>query len=347
MRIAQRTVTRNYLKRLNNNRGKMAESERRIDTGMMFERLSENVSDGTRALKIQQQRIRAMQQKESVGAARDKMETAWTNMNSIDGILQTVQEKTLKAMQTDSDVKPEVLDQELGKLQEELVQFANAQYADQYLFGGVNNGMEPFKVGEDGRLTYNSVPMDDIYKDPDDGRYYADIPGNTPEKTLIARDESSYIDIGLGLRIENGIVDPTSAFEMNFSGADLLGVGKSKNADGQEITNNVYNIITDIRSHLVPDYDAEALRPLFTQLVERNNAMRLNTTDVDTKAKFLEATEARLTKEIDALETRESALISTNDGEEAMRMKTNEYVWMATLQMGATVLPTSLMDFMR
>lgn len=342
MRVAQRTVTRNYLERLNTNMGKMAESQRRISTGMLFEKLSDNVSDGTRALKIQQQRIRATQQKESVEAARNKMEVAWQNMNSIDSILQTAQEKTLRAMSEDSDIKPEVLDQELAKLQEELLQFANAQYADQYLFGGTNNQSAPFGVGEDGRITYNGVPMDEIYKDPDDGKYYTD----NPDKTLVAQNESSYIDIGLGLRIENGIIDPTSAFEINFSGADLLGVGTTEK-DGKTYSNNVYNIIADIRSNLVPEYNVEALGELHTVLVEQNNQMRMNTTDVDTKAKFLETTENRLTAEIDNLSEAESALISTNDGEEAINQKMNYYVWMATLQIGSMVLPTSLMDFMR
>ena len=42
----------------------------------------------------------------------------------------------------------------------------------------------------------------------------------------------------------------------------------------------------------------------------------------------------------------ETDLISSDPAEEAMKMKDCEYSWLAILQLGSKVLPSSLLDFM-
>lgn len=61
MRVAQRTISRNYLRTLNGALSKRAESFERGSTGLKFATLSENVSDGTRAMHVQEQRYQATQ----------------------------------------------------------------------------------------------------------------------------------------------------------------------------------------------------------------------------------------------------------------------------------------------
>ena len=39
--------------------------------------------------------------------------------------------------------------------------------------------------------------------------------------------------------------------------------------------------------------------------------------------------------------------ISSNPADEAIKLKECEYVWMAVLQLGSQILPSSLLDFMQ
>ena len=56
MRVAQRMISRNYMRTLNNTLSKRAQSLERGDSGLKFNKLSDNVSDGSRAMKIQEER---------------------------------------------------------------------------------------------------------------------------------------------------------------------------------------------------------------------------------------------------------------------------------------------------
>ncbi len=74
--------------------------------------------------------------------------------------------------------------------------------------------------------------------------------------------------------------------------------------------------------------------------------MRLSRLDLDTRAGFLNQLETRLESDITTLTESESNLVSADPAEEAIKLKESEYTWMAVLQLGAKLLPTSLLDFL-
>ena len=62
MRVAQRTISRNYMKTLNTSLSKRADSLERGSSGLKFAKLSDNVADGSRAMHIQEERYKATKQ---------------------------------------------------------------------------------------------------------------------------------------------------------------------------------------------------------------------------------------------------------------------------------------------
>ena len=84
MRVAQRMVTRNYMYSLNSNLSKQAESLRKGTTGLKFEKLSQNVADGSRAMRVQEERIRSEQQLRNVEAIQLEFNSVDSNLDSID-----------------------------------------------------------------------------------------------------------------------------------------------------------------------------------------------------------------------------------------------------------------------
>ena len=351
MRVAQRTISRNYLRTLNGALSKRAESFERGTTGLKFTTLSENVSDGTRAMHVQEQRYQANQYLDNTNNLLYEMNSVDSNLKSLQSILQTAQEKVLKGMsESGGQDGRDVLAKEISKLKEELLQFANAQFGGKYLFGGTNNSTAPFTVDENtGKLMYNGIEVEGIHKEDGEYFYYPD-PNNPDPATRIPipKDDPIYADIGLGYRYDNNMVaDPRTAFEVSFSGLDLIGFGTAAGDKGTQVSGNLYDLLTDIEKSLTPDLKKEELDDQYAQLVKLTDQVGICRTDLGTRMNFLERNADRLKNDIGNLTEKESGLVSSNPADEAIKLKECEYVWMAVLQLGSQILPSSLLDFMR
>lgn len=352
MRVAQRMISRNYMKTLNTSLSKQAKSLERGSTGLKFNKLSDNVADGSRAMQLQEERYKSSQQLSNAEDLYSEMKSVDSNMESIHSILQSIQEKSLEGMsESYGQTKRDVLAAAIGKNKEEILQFVNAQYSGKYLFSGTNNSTQPFTVNEDnGKLQFNGIDVEQIYRDPTDGKYYYDDPANTPPKTQVPNSDEIFADIGLGLKISEDVqADPRTAFQVSFSGLTLLGYGEPiTGKDGtQNVPSNAFDLLTQIQNALSPALNKTAMDDLHRQLVVLTDKMGMARTDLGTRMNFLDQMQTRLKSDIDNMTELESNLISADPANEAKKMKECEYAWLAVMQLGSKVLPSSLLDFMR
>lgn len=342
MRIAQRMVSRNYLNSLNTTMSKRADILSRGTTGLKFDRLSDNVADGIRAMRTQETRMQTEAQLDTVESILLEYNSVDSNLDSIDSVLRSMQEKVLKAMNDPTgNVSREVLAGEIISARDQILQFVNTKFGDTYLFGEQNNAGAAVSFDSTGKLTFNGVAVDSIYKD--NGAYYYDDPSNTPPKTLVPDSGSVYLDIGLGLKMNNGEPDPRTAFKYSFSALDVMGFG-APDANGDP--NNVYDCMTKL-ADAVKSGDHEAMSSLHTKFVGLNDEMRMVRTDLGTRMNFLDRTKDRLTQDIDNLSAMESQLISSDIATDSIDMKNTEYTWLAVLQLGSKIIPSSLLDYLR
>lgn len=350
MRIAQRMVSRNYMKSLNTSLSNRAESLKRGSDGLAFFKLSDNVADGSRAMHIQEERYQSTQQLSNVEELMSELNSVDSNMAAIHSVLQSVQEKTLMALSDNyGDDKREVLAKEIGKLKEQLYQFANSQFSGKYLFSGTNNSSQPFNIADDGRLTFNGVRIEDIFKDTDGKYYHLTDPNDPNSKEEVKNSGNVYADIGLGLKISAEMQpDPRTAFQVSFSGLELLGFGAStKGKNGTDVPSNAYDLLTDLENAIKPPFDRNKAEDLQRQLIKATDNVGMARTDMGTRYNFLDKIKTQLEADIDNMSETESKLISSDPAEEAIKMKNCEYVWMAVLQLGSKILPSSLLDYLR
>ena len=347
MRVAQRMISRNYMRTLNTSLSKRAESLERGTSGLKFSKLSDNVADGTRAMHLQETRYQSTQQLDNVENLLSEMNAVDSNMDSIHSVMQSIQDKTLMAMSENyGPDKRAVLSKEIANLKDQILQFANSQFSGKYLFGGTNNSSQPFTVNPDsGKLQFNGVEVESIYKE--DGKYYYDDP--VDGKTLVPNSGDVYADIGLGLKISDDMeADPRTAFQVSFSGLEMLGFGAPiTGKDGTQVASNAYDMLTQLENAIAPDFDKTAVDDLHRQLVSLTDQVGMSRTDLGTRMNFLERVQTRLKADIDNMSEMESKLVSSDPAEEAIKMKECEYVWMAALQLGSQILPSSLLDYMR
>ena len=156
-------------------------------------------------------------------------------------------------------------------------------------------------------------------------------------------DEAVYMDIGLGIRMKESQVEDDTGFLVSFSGLDIMGFGT--NAENG-LTNNIYNILLDAENNL-RTYDHDKLQSIKTHLDTVNDDFRANLTNIGSRTKFLDTMQSRLEGNVTNYKTRINNLMGTDDSEAAISQTMNEYVLKAVIQMGARIIPVSLMDFIR
>lgn len=344
MRITNNAMTRNYLTNLNNNLSLLNQSGTRLQTGREFTKMSDNVSDGTRALNVRTQMYKNEQIQRNVKKSGESLNVAESNMMSIEGVLNSVHEQTIKALNGTNESASNIFSINFDSLKNQVVEFANCKYNDAYILGGTNNQSVPFEI-KDGNLLYNGVNVNEIVKA--DGVFSAN-----GEK--VPYSDNVYMDIGIGLSVKNGVVDPRSAFNMSVSGLDALGYGTTDitylDANGNELSaeipNNAYELLDEM-SKCLDEKDYDKLSALNGHLRKTVDNLVTEIADVGVRTNYLDNHAGRLEDEEFYMTEIQNDLEYIKDTDELINQKNLEYSWLLTLQYGGKVIPQSLMDYMK
>ena len=312
------------------------------------------MSAGSRVLRARSEKYKVEKQLDNVKSINEEMTSMETAMTSIEDILLEIHPMVSKAKTlTSGESGRNALANEIKAMREEILQFANTKYGKRFVFGGTNASQAPFTTDNNGKLLYNGVAVDSI-KQAADGTYYyeAEESGVTVKKE-IPMDGDVYLDIGLGIKVHEGSVNPTTGaetmpnvdpdtgFKLSFSGLELLGFGV--NSEG--VSNNIFNVLTEIENN-IRNFNEEELEKYDNQFVALSDTFRANLTNIGAKTNFLDTMQTRLQQTADSYTSRISTLMGTNDAEESTHLTMNDYVLKAVLQMGSQILPVSLMDFL-
>jgi flagellin-like hook-associated protein FlgL len=341
MRVVDRSTARNYMKYLNKARSDYASTNEKIASGKRFDKISQDVIAGTKVLRVRTDLCKAETQLGNIKSAQEELRTTELAMTAINNILTSASaEKINAALSEDKgEVGRIAIANEIEAMRNEILQYANTKYSSRYVFGGSNSSYTaPFSINSDGKLLYNGINVDLIQQDIDGSLYYM----NAGVKTKISLDTDVYLDIGLGIKLQGTAVDPNTGFKISYSGLELLGFGR--NSEG--ISNNIFNVLTEIENN-IRNYDFEKLNNLHSHFRTLCDSFRANLTDIGAKTKHLDTMEERLNNSIDSYMSRINTLMGIDDAEEVMNQSMNEYVLKAVIQMGAKLLPVTLMDFLR
>ena len=374
MRVAQRTISRNYLSSLNNTLSRRADILARSESGLRFDKLSEDVAAGARAMDTQESRYAALQQKSTAEALEKELDSAWKMLGKGDELIQDILEEMKSAAGVRSEEKLEAIKKKISGMKAQYLQVLNSQYGGKYLFGGTNNASPPFTENGDGRLLFNGVEVSKIYKDGD--KYYVSADGKTknpppgaagttPDQP-VPQSGKIYLDTGFGLSVGADSVDSRTAFQVNIVGLEAVGfmdfipeidnglpydktdpVQVEQHQEWINRTNNIYDLITEVENLLTPGYSEARLDDMQLRLTKMNDTMRMARTALDTQSNTLEYLIDRLDLDISGMEKLEDSLMTAEPAGEAIKMKDVEYAWQAVLALGSQILPSSLLDYLR
>ena len=322
MRITQKNLTRAYLSGLNRNINQLAKSNERLSSGKRINRVSDSVTDAQKALKVRNQLFNNEQFTRNIQSIQNEISAQESSAMQMNQILIDVKGLLVKAgsgLNSDSDLT--IIANELEEINNSIVQLVNVKTSDRYTFSGLNNEA-PISVQNDGTVLFNGVNVDEIL-DTD------------------LKDDSIFIDVGIGMKFNNDQLDESSVVKLNTSAIQLLGYGKNSQGIPNNLVSMLNKAVKDLKSG-----DVSQLSNYQNQLKESNDRLLIQVTDIGTRYAYLENTINRLENEKLNLTEQQNHLESI-DYEETIINKSYDMAYQISLQLGSKVLPLSIFDFMR
>ena len=322
MRITQKNLTRAYLSGLNRNINQLAKSNERLSSGKRINRVSDSVTDAQKALKVRNQLFNNEQFTRNIQSIQNEISAQESSAMQMNQILIDVKGLLVKAgsgLNSDSDLT--IIANELEEINNSIVQLVNVKTSDRYTFSGLNNEA-PISVQNDGTVLFNGVNVDEIL-DTD------------------LKDDSIFIDVGIGIKFNNDQLDESSVVKLNTSAIQLLGYGKNSQGIPNNLVSMLNKAVKDLKSG-----DVSQLSNYQNQLKESNDRLLIQVTDIGTRYAYLENTINRLENEKLNLTEQQNHLESI-DYEETIINKSYDMAYQISLQLGSKVLPLSIFDFMR
>jgi len=348
MRIASNMVTQKYNRQLTSLESDLNDSTTKVSSGKAITNFSDNTSAAVKAYKIRSDLNKVDSYQANISHADTSLTDSESALNNMEDVYQYAMEKIVEGQNaTQSSEERDIIATELRSLQDELLKTLNTNASGTYLFGGTNSETEPFTIDSTtGKLTYNGYVLDDL--DPTDLD-----PTHTNGKAAIdsLSADSRYLDIGLNIQFDsfNSLVK-SSAFAYTIQGIDIAGYGTSTvNVDGTDLTvsNNLYDLLGQIATAFESDdYSYNEVDTLYSQFQESSGGITQSITNVGSKQNYLDfMTDRYETQELN-LEDKQSEIEDVDMGDAVIQYKTDEVAYNAALQLGASVIQTSIFDYM-
>ncbi len=323
MRITQKNLTRAYLTGLNRNISQLSKSNARLTTGKRFNKVSENVTDAQKALKVRNQLKRNEQFITNIQSLQNEISAQETSAMQMNDILLNVKELIVKAGNDTNDASDkEIIANEIDQLNKSLLQLINVKTSDRYTFAGLNNDI-PITLNNSGTVLFNGVDVDTLLD--------SDI-----------KEDAVFIDIGLGMQFNANNVDESSVVQLTTSAIQVLGYGV--NADG--VPNNLISFLGNVVSDL-KNNDTSKIILYNKQLSQSTERLLVQVTNIGSRFAYLENSINRLENEKLDLTSQQNFLESIDYEEETITNKSYDMAYQISLQLGSKVLPLSIFDFMR
>ncbi|WRS26703.1 flagellar hook-associated protein FlgL [Oscillospiraceae bacterium MB08-C2-2] len=324
MRISNSMIKRNYLNTLSVNQRRLNDANNKVTTSRRFTKMSEDTATAVRAMQVRRSLERVESQIDTTKTIKNKMTAAEDTLSQINTLTQNAAAKFTYAINGSNDTGDrDILAAELEKLQSEILQLANGQFSDRYMFGGTNDTEVPFTV-VNGKLAYQGIEVNQLD------------PSNPDHKAIL--EDAAYADLGMGMNFDApGQVNSSSVFEFTLRGVDFMG------KDGNNIYDNLTAMIDVLRA---PSFDSDKAGEALDDFKGSAANLSLQVTKLGADTQFLDFTTERLTNAQTNLIEKQEYLEFVNPAEAIMDFKMAEYVYNAALQMGSRVLQPSLFNFL-
>ena len=384
MRVTNSSYYRNFTNSINDVHGRLNKSMNKVSSGKAYEKASDNPLAYYEGKKIDNQYQDTLSKLGLITNVKNRLYQQELGARSIQNRLSEAKKKIeyVRSDSNNSDMQiVQTVRDDLLQKQQSMVNDLNAQYQNNYIFGGSDTTTPPFTLSADGReLTFSHTFAGDdsatkmvmTLTQQTDGTYqyeFSGTKGNPPanmdsdetlDNIVKAMRETGYMDVGYG-----NISEPDTLLDTNTGGLNLI-TGLSAGAmnamsDSQakdEVIKRLNNSPVALVGKAVIASDnyigggsredfSSALGSVMDTMTETEHSVSTVYSDLGNKYSLLESTEEKLTTIKLALTEQYKEKLGADPYEAITEMFSYQQSYNAALRVGSNMMSSSLFDFVK
>lgn len=384
MRVTNSSYYRNFTNSINDVHGRLNKSMNKVSSGKAYEKASDNPLAYYEGKKIDNQYQDTLSKLGLITNVKNRLYQQELGARSIQNRLSEAKKKIeyVRSDSNNSDMQiVQTVRDDLLQKQQSMVNDLNAQYQNNYIFGGSDTTTQPFTLSADGReLTFSHTFAGDdsatkmvmTLTQQTDGTYqyeFSGTKGNPPanmdsdetlDNIVKAMRETGYMDVGYG-----NISEPDTLLDTNTGGLNLI-TGLSAGAmnamsDSQakdEVIKRLNNSPVALVGKAVIASDnyidggsredfSSALGTVMDTMTDTEHSVSTVYSDLGNKYSLLESTEEKLTTIKLALTEQYKEKLGADPYEAITEMFSYQQSYNAALRVGSNMMSSSLFDFVK
>lgn len=384
MRVTNSSYYRNFTNSINDVHGRLNKSMNKVSSGKAYEKASDNPLAYYEGKKIDNQYQDTLSKLGLITNVKNRLYQQELGARSIQNRLSEAKKKIeyVRSDSNNSDMQiVQTVRDDLLQKQQSMVNDLNAQYQNNYIFGGSDTTPPPFTLSADGReLTFDHTFAGDdsatkmvmTLTQQADGTYqyeFSGTKGNPPanmdsdetlDNIVKAMRETGYMDVGYG-----NISEPDTLLDTNTGGLNLI-TGLSAGAmnamsDSQakdEVIKRLNNSPVALVGKAVIASDnyigggsredfSSALGTVMDTMTDTEHSVSTVYSDLGNKYSLLESTEEKLTTIKLALTEQYKEKLGADPYEAITEMFSYQQSYNAALRVGSNMMSSSLFDFVK
>ena len=384
MRVTNSSYYRNFTNSINDVHGRLNKSMNKVSSGKAYEKASDNPLAYYEGKKIDNQYQDTLSKLGLITIVKNRLYQQELGARSIQNRLSEAKKKIeyVRSDSNNSDMQiVQTVRDDLLQKQQSMVNDLNAQYQNNYIFGGSDTTTPPFTLSADGReLTFDHTFAGDdsatkmvmTLTQQADGTYqyeFSGTKGNPPanmdsdetlDNIVKAMRETGYMDVGYG-----NISEPDTLLDTNTGGLNLI-TGLSAGAmnamsDSQakdEVIKRLNNSPVALVGKAVIASDnyigggsredfSSALGTVMDTMTDTEHSVSTVYSDLGNKYSLLESTEEKLTTIKLALTEQYKEKLGADPYEAITEMFSYQQSYNAALRVGSNMMSSSLFDFVK
>jgi len=347
MRITNNMMAASTIKNINNAATRLNTAQAKMSSQQKIQLPSDDPVVATRAIKYRNYVATVEQYQKNVDDVTSWQEVTDSALNNLGDVIQSVRELTVKAASdTLSDTDRAAIKTEVEELQKQAVQMMNTSYAGRYVFGGYSTGEEPYK------LVTTDLGSAVTFK----GQYLsvgAAISAGTDDADIAAFYTNN----------ANKLYESTGAqsiqYNIGFNAKTTI------NMEGQDVTGSTGGNLFDTFSKLLLALDGEtsyktadtstdpatvvtnslSITGLLDDLDTDQNRLLTAQAVLGARMKYVSQVADRLNTDYSTYSTLMSNNEDVDVSEASIEVSSAEYVYQASLTVGAKVITKTLVDY--
>ena len=377
MRVVNSSVYRNYTSSMNNVHSKLIKSINKVQSGKEYESAADNPLAYYKCKEIDNQYLEILSKSQLIGDVKKRLEQQEIGARDIQTTLAEAKNNVInKALTgTTSETAMDTLRAQLLQYEHNIVNDLQTQYQDFYIYGGNDVSTPPFSLSADGKtFTFThtfpgeSTSKEFIMKlDETTKKFTFDASSSGTEQELIqAMSEQGFMDLGYGdIRDRSTLLD-------TFTGGMNLLTGLTSQAVKEGANNGTLDINTimdrlsegplGLTARGVQAMDKyldanntgytrkelnEDLGNLLNKMTESEHETSAVYSDLGNKYNLLDNLETKLKKMTDSLKEQYKDTVGADPYTAIYEMYNSQYSYNAALQVGSSLMGSSLFDFIR